>query len=424
MTKARLLLSAAVVAATLSPILAGAQTARCEIVGTNRRDRLIGTPGNDVICGRGGPDFIKGKGGNDTLFGQGGRDTIISGPGRDRAQGGPGSDVVDGNGGGDLLFGQGGRDLLRGFGGGDNLQGGGRGDGLYTVDSIGGNDRAFGDAGHDVYDVDPGDVVQTAEEVGSCAGDRSHPPTENPTITEHPTIMAAGDISCPPTYPITDVQCRDGPTSDAVLADMPDAVLGLGNLQYEQGELANFQQGYDPTWGRFKAITRPAPGNHEYGTAGASGYFDYFGGLAGDRTKGYYAFTLGAWRIIALNSNCSEVGGCGPGSPQETWLRQELAAHANVCTMAYWHHPRDSSASAVVPLMQALFDDRGDVVLWGHEHNYQRFVPTNARGSLTPTASGRSSWGRAAEISTHSTRHRPRRASFARNTRSGYYKWL
>jgi acid phosphatase type 7 len=128
-----------------------------------------------------------------------------------------------------------------------------------------------------------------------------------------------------------------------------------------------------------KAITHPAPGNHEYGTTSASGY-SYFGSAAGDPSKGYHSYDLGAWHIIALNSNCGNVGGCGTGSPEER-LWSDLTAHASAtCTLAYWHHPRFSSGTThgsdptYTAFWQALFDHGADVVLVGHEHNYERFA--------------------------------------------------
>jgi hypothetical protein len=132
-------------------------------------------------------------------------------------------------------------------------------------------------------------------------------------------------------------------------------------------------------------------GNHEYITPGAAGYFDYFNGVgnalgrAGDRSKGYYSYDVGAWHLIALNSNCSPVGGCGTGSPQERWLRADLAAHPKACTLAYWHHPRFSSGQyadnpALQPLWQALYDYRAEIVLNGHDHNYQRYALQDPAG--------------------------------------------
>ena len=161
-----------------------------------------------------------------------------------------------------------------------------------------------------------------------------------------------------------------------------DAVLTLGDNQYENGELANFQQAYDASWGRVKAITRPTPGNHEYQTAGASGYFSYFGTAAGSAGKGYYSYDLGAWHLIALNSEID----VSAGSAQDQWLRSDLAAHSNTCTLAYWHHPRFSSGiehgndPSLDPLWQALYSAGADVVLNGHDHDYERFAPQNPAG--------------------------------------------
>jgi uncharacterized repeat protein (TIGR01451 family) len=134
-----------------------------------------------------------------------------------------------------------------------------------------------------------------------------------------------------------------------------------------------------------KPLIHPAVGNHEYLTAGAAGYFQYFGAAAGDPTQGYYSFDIGSWHLIALNSNCSKVGGCGPGSPQETWLRRDLEAHPADCTLAYWHHPRFSSGEhgsfvSTQPLWQALYDAGTELVLSGHDHDYERFAPQTAAG--------------------------------------------
>ena len=119
----------------------------------------------------------------------------------------------------------------------------------------------------------------------------------------------------------------------------------LGDTAYQNGTPDEFARCYEPTWGRHKARTRPAVGNHEYGTPGAAGYFAYFGAAAGEAGKGWYSYDLGAWHVVALNSNCSHVGGCQAGSEQERWLRADLAANAAECTLAYMHHPRFSSAN-------------------------------------------------------------------------------
>jgi hypothetical protein len=130
-------------------------------------------------------------------------------------------------------------------------------------------------------------------------------------------------------------------------------------------------------------------GNHEYHTAGASGYFSYFGAAAGDPTKGYYSYDIGTWHIIALNSNCSRVGGCGVGSPQEQWLKADLAAHPNMCTLAYWHHPRFSSGdhgsnTSYDAFWKAIYAAGVEIVLNGHDHSYERFAPQNPSGAADP----------------------------------------
>jgi hypothetical protein len=161
-----------------------------------------------------------------------------------------------------------------------------------------------------------------------------------------PVVMAAGDIACDPADPNfnggagTASACRMRATSDLLVAAAPAAVLPLGDNQYEDGALAKYQQSYDPSWGRVKAVSRPIPGDGDYGVSGAAGYFDYFGAAVGTRGKGYYSYDVGAWHVIALNSACGKVGGCGPGSPQEQWLRADLAAHPADCTLAYFHKPR------------------------------------------------------------------------------------
>lgn len=169
-------------------------------------------------------------------------------------------------------------------------------------------------------------------------------------------------------------------TSDLLLAGPTTNVITLGDNQYDIGALAAYQSSYQPSWGRLRDMTRPAPGNHEYGTTNAAGYYSYFGAAAGDPSKGWYSYEIGAWHLIALNSNCGEVGGCGAGSPEETWLRQDLASHANQCTLAYWHHPRFSSGShgndtEFDAFWRALYDYNADVVMNGHDHDYERFAP-------------------------------------------------
>jgi hypothetical protein len=219
--------------------------------------------------------------------------------------------------------------------------------------------------------------------------------TVPPKTGGDPVIGAAGDIACDPTSSSfnagngTTGSCRQKAVSDVMLNSNLTAVLTLGDTQYEDGTLTKYQQSYDPSWGRLKGITRPAVGNHEYETAGASGYFDYFGAAAGEKTKGYYSYDIGAWHIIALNSMCSQVGGCGVGSSQEKWLKADLAAHPNMCTLAYWHHPRFSSgqhgsSSSYDAFWKALYASGVEIVLNGHDHHYERFNPQNPSAAADP----------------------------------------
>ncbi len=203
-----------------------------------------------------------------------------------------------------------------------------------------------------------------------------------------PVILAAGDIAV----------CTTG--NDELTANLLDTlegtVLTLGDLAYENGTATEFANCYHPTWGRHKARTMPSPGNHEYNTPGATGYYGYFGAAAGDPAKGYYSYDIGAWHLISLNSNCTAIGGCGAGSAQEQWLRADLRAHPAACTLAYWHHPRFSSGdhgnnTIVTALYQALYDYGADVVLAGHDHHYERFGPQTAAG-VADTTYGVRSW--------------------------------
>ncbi len=225
-------------------------------------------------------------------------------------------------------------------------------------------------------------------------------PTATPTNTTVPSgdpiIAAAGDIACDPNVPAfnggygTAGECRQMQVSDLLVNGGYTAVLALGDISNADGSLYVYQQSYDPTWGRVKSITHPAVGNHDYlNNPTASGYFTYFGAAAGDPTKGYYSYDIGAWHIIVLNSMCSSVGGCAVGSPQELWLKADLAAHPNMCTLAYWHHPRFSSGEqgsyiAYDPFWKALYAAGAEIVLNGHDHVYERFAPQNPNAVADP----------------------------------------
>jgi hypothetical protein len=199
---------------------------------------------------------------------------------------------------------------------------------------------------------------------------------------ETTVLVGAGDIA----------RCsRDEDEETAKLLDnIAGTVFTLGDNAYPDGTALQFSDCYDPTWGRHKARTRPAPGNHDYHTPGASGYFNYFGAAAGEVDKGYYSYDAGDWHIIVLNSECAEVGGCERDSPQGQWLQADLAANPSACTLAYWHHPRFSSSSVhgsnarYQDFWQLLYDAGADVVLNGHDHTYERFAPQDPTGIADP----------------------------------------
>jgi hypothetical protein len=196
-----------------------------------------------------------------------------------------------------------------------------------------------------------------------------------------PVLVGAGDVA----------SCEDlaGAYATAKLIEkIPGTVFVAGDLAYPKGSDEDFAKCYEPTWGRFKDRTRPAPGNHEYNSAGASGYNRYFGAAAGDPTKGYYSYELGMWHILALNSECAHVGGCEASSPQGKWLKEDLALHPTGCTLAYFHKPLFSSGGAhgndslMKPLWDLLYHAGAEIVINGHDHNYERFAPQDPDGKL------------------------------------------
>src|SRR3954468_20487342 len=231
-----------------------------------------------------------------------------------------------------------------------------------------------------------------------------------PAMAVDPVVSAVGDMGCPPSSPHynggngTSARCRQKYVSDLLVSPVPAAFLPLGDNQYDVGALSEFQAVYHPTFGRVNSVVYPSLGNAEYGTANAQGWFDYYSSAGvlsrisssgGDSSHllggGYYSFNVGTWHLIALNSNCDEIGGCFSGSPEETWLRSDLAAHPNQCTLAYWHHPRWNSGTlgndgSFGPFWTALYNARADVVLNGHgNHHYERHVPQTPSGAPDTT---------------------------------------
>ncbi len=241
-----------------------------------------------------------------------------------------------------------------------------------------------------------GTSVEPSVEFGAAYRDALHNdggPSPIPTpSSSDPTVMAAGDIICDSLL-TTSAGCQQMAVSQLLVDRQPDAALVLGDLCHTPS--ANcFDNYYDPSWGRLFSITEPITGNHEYLVAGALYYFDYWNGIgitqgrAGARGQGYYSFDLGAWHLIALNSQCGDAGGCNSGSPQYAWLQKDLQDHPNTCTLAYYHIPVFSSGGRAEANMKQiyalLYNSNVDVVLDGHDHIYERFAPQDPNGLADP----------------------------------------
>jgi len=190
------------------------------------------------------------------------------------------------------------------------------------------------------------------------------PPTQPPAVAATAVLVGAGDIAT----------C--GGSGDEATAALLDSIAGTvftaGDNVYSDGTAAEFADCFNPSWGRHKARTFPAPGNHDYHVAGAAGYYGYFGNRAGG-PGGYYAYNLGAWRVYSLNSEIV-------GDAQVNWLRADLAANPRACVVAYWHHPLFSSGrhgndDAVRPFWDVLHAAGAELVINGHDHDYERFGP-------------------------------------------------
>jgi Calcineurin-like phosphoesterase len=233
---------------------------------------------------------------------------------------------------------------LAGCGGGD----GGSGDPAATNDTTGGNNPSTGPSAGGSGSANPPAVLVGAGDIANCGG------MEAATAT--------------------------------LLDGIAGTVFTTGDNVYPNGAAAEYTNCYEPTWGRHKARTRPSPGNHDYGTAGAVHYYNYFGASAGPAGLGYYSYDLGDWHIVVLNSNIARTA----GSTQEQWLRADLAANTKQCTLAYWHHPLFNSGAthgnntSVAPLYKALYDYKADVIVNGHEHIYERFAPQDVNGVADP----------------------------------------
>lgn len=201
------------------------------------------------------------------------------------------------------------------------------------------------------------------------------------------TFIGAGDIAFCSKGVASSPAAKTAAMVQTVLNADPGAMaFTLGDNAYPNGSTKDYANCYAPTWGKFKARTLPAAGNHEYETRGAAPYFAYFGAISAPDRDGYYSVDLGAWHIVVLNSSIK----AGNGSAQEVWLRADLAsskaAARTTCTLAIMHHPRFSSGFhgatfAVADLWSTLYDGGTDIILSGHDHHYQRYKPISADGT-------------------------------------------
>ncbi|MGH3136359.1 MAG: metallophosphoesterase [Gaiellaceae bacterium] len=288
-----------------------------------------------TVTGTNGPDVLRGSDRSDKLYGKAGDDRLFGLSGNDLLVGGTGSDLLEGAAGNDRL-------LTR--------------DGVRDVARCGsGRDQA---------------VVDERDRVAANCESVLRPVSSPQTFV----VAAAGDIA--------GAGSGDEQTASVLDEIAPRVVLTLGDNAYPDGTLSEFQSYYAPTWGRHRSRTRPSPGNHDYHTEGASGYFTYFG----PRSPGpYYSFDLGSWHLISLNSEISMA----EGSTQYEWLRDDLAASSARCTLAYWHKPRFTAGryedfTFTTPIWRLLYAAKAEVVLGGHDHNYQRYELMTPDGKPAP----------------------------------------
>ena len=233
-------------------------------------------------------------------------------------------------------------------------------------------------------------VLACAFALAGHAGATTAPPTR--------TLLAVGDIaSC---------NSNGDEQTAALVSRIPGPIAVLGDIAYENGSDADFANCFGPSWGKLVPRIKAALGNHEYNTPGAVPAFKVFK----LPKNGWYSYSLGGWHVIVLNSNCSEVGGCERGSRQARWLEADLAAHPTRCTLAYWHHPRYSSGihgsnAAYAPFWDILARAKADLVLSGHDHDYERFAPLKGIRSFVVGTGGKG----------HYPTLLPRRGSVVRN---------
>ena len=253
--------------------------------------------------------------------------------------------------------------------------------------------------------------------IGTVTPTATTTPSPTPTGTVSPgpaaVMVAVGDIACKAGSAPTSTSCQQQATSNVAVQANPDTVLVLGDNQYECGSSADFSGSYGPSWGQLKNVTHPVIGNHEYNwgdgvnppcagvpmPSGAQGYWTYFGDAATplqpgcrENCLGYYSYDVGAWHVVVLNSMlCTgAIGGsnqCYVGSPQQTWLKNDLQGRSNQCVIAAWHHPLFSTgekAPGTKALWDTLYAGGAEIVLAGHLHRYEQFGPQDGAGNASP----------------------------------------
>ncbi len=205
------------------------------------------------------------------------------------------------------------------------------------------------------------------------------------------TLVGAGDIASCGALTLLGIDGHQN--TAAVIQQYPSTtpVFTSGDNAYPDGTELNFSLCYDISWGAFKSRTYPTAGNHDYNTKDAEPYFNYFGSRAGQKGKGYYSYDLGDWHIVALNSNCGDLGQafCDAASAQVAWLKQDLAANKKKCTLAVWHHPvftsdQAADSASMRPMYQVLYDAGVDLAVVGHSHHYERFPKLDPMGKPDP----------------------------------------
>ena len=420
---------------------------RDRVFGLDGADVIRGGPGRDHLVGGNGKDRLKGGADADLVRGASGGDRIWGNRGRDRLHGGPGRDDIDAADGviGDLLRGESGTDTCTADDG-DDASGCERGDAATPPPAPSGLDGVATSSRVDlIWDEAPraeryrvirdGVAIATVarpsysdatvaantsytyavrglNDGGASASSAPFPITTEPAASQTFVVMAAGDIACDPASASynsgngTATRCRHKHTA-ALLAGA-DRVLTLGDQQYECGGLSAFNESYDPSWGDVKPITHPILADEEYGAngtgcgaAGPDGYMAYFANQlaphqasASDPDRGYYSFDIGAWHVVALNSECSRItGGCAQGGAQNDWLESDLASSSASCTIALMHEPRFASRASgagpkasLKPFWQDLHARGVEIVLSGDQHFYERFAPQDPDGN--PDANG------------------------------------